>query len=90
MIASFRSEAKGVFCRNEPLSELHSCIDRVSQDRIWARPTEAEYLLEAIESAPTCDGLGEMTSLTKRERKVAELTAQGFSNKHIAREFGIS
>jgi len=51
---------------------------------------EAEYLLEAIQSAPTCDGLGEVTSLTKRETAVAELTGQGLSNKHIAQKLGIS
>jgi DNA-binding CsgD family transcriptional regulator len=62
----------------------------VSQGRIWTRATEAEYLLEAIESAPTCDGLGEVTSLTKRETSVAELTGQGLSNKQIAHELGIS
>jgi two-component system, NarL family, nitrate/nitrite response regulator NarL len=90
VIASFRAGAKGVFCRNEPLSELHSCIDRVSQGRIWARAAEAEYLLEAIQSAPTCDGLGEVTSLTKRETAVAELTGQGLSNKQIAQVLGIS
>jgi DNA-binding NarL/FixJ family response regulator len=90
VIASFRSGAKGVFCRSEPLSELHNCIDRVSQGRIWTRATEAEYLLEAIQSAPTCDGLSELKNLTKREVAVAEMAGQGLSNKQIAHAFGIS
>jgi two-component system, NarL family, nitrate/nitrite response regulator NarL len=90
VIASFRSGAKGVICRAEPLTELHSCIDRVSQGRIWTGATEAEYLLEAIQSAPTCDGLGEVTSLTKRETAVAERAGQGLSNKQIAQALGIS
>jgi two-component system, NarL family, nitrate/nitrite response regulator NarL len=90
VIASFRSGAKGVFCRTDPLSELRSCIERVSQGRIWTGRTETEYLLEAIQSAPTCDGLGDLTILTKREIAVAEMAAQGLSNKQIAQELGIS
>src|SRR5580693_5357165 len=31
VIASFRCGAMGVFCRTEPLSELVSCIERVSR-----------------------------------------------------------
>jgi len=90
VVASFRSGAKGVYCRTEPLSELHSCIERVSQGRIWADQKEAEYLLEAIQSAPTCDGLGELNSLSKREVAVAEFAAQGLSNKQIALQLGLS
>lgn len=90
VIAAFRSGAKGVFCRTEPLSELHSCIERVSQGQIWTGRREAEYLLEAIQSAPTCDGLSELSRLTKREVAVAEFAAQGLSNKQIAHKLGLS
>jgi two-component system, NarL family, nitrate/nitrite response regulator NarL len=90
VIAAFRSGAKGVFCRAEPLSEFRNCIERVSQGRIWAGRTETEYLLEAIESAPSCDGLGELSRLTRREAEVAELAVQGLSNRQIAHELGLS
>ena len=90
VIAAFRSGAKGVFCRTEPLSELHTCIERVSQGRICTGRVETEYLLEAIESAPTCDGLAELRTLTKREVAVADLAAQGLGNKQIAQKLGVS
>ncbi len=90
VIASFRSGAKGVFCRTEPLSEFRKCVERVSQGRIWAGRTETEFLLEAIESAPSCDGLGELSRITRREGEVAQLAAQGLSNKQIAQQLGLS
>jgi two-component system, NarL family, nitrate/nitrite response regulator NarL len=90
VIASFRSGAKGVFCRTQPLSEFRSCIERVSQGQIWAPRTETEFLLEALESAPSCDGLVELSKITRRETEVAELAAQGLSNRQIAQQLCIS
>jgi two-component system, NarL family, nitrate/nitrite response regulator NarL len=90
VIASFRSGAKAVFCRTEPLSEFRSCIERVSQGRIWAGRAETEFILEAIESAPSCEGLGELSKMTRREAEVAELAAQGLSNRQIANHLHLS
>jgi two-component system, NarL family, nitrate/nitrite response regulator NarL len=90
VIASFRSGAKGVFCRTHPVSELHACIESVSQGTIWTGRAESEYLLEAIQTAPTCEGLNELTRITSREAEVAELAAQGLNNKQIARRLGLS
>ena len=90
VIAAFRSGAKGIFCRSEPISELRCCIEHVSEGRIWVGHSEAEYLLEALQSAPSCDGVAEITSLTKRETAVAELAGQGLSNKQIAWKLNLS
>lgn len=90
VIASFRSGAKGVFCRTQPVSELYNCIERVSQGKIWAGRAEAEYLLDAIQSTPTCDGLDDLNKITRRECEVAELAVQGLNNKQIARRLGLS
>ena len=90
VVASFRSGAKGVFCRTEPVSELHTCIERVAQGMIWIGREGSEYLLEAVQSAPTCDGLAELSRITKREAEVAELAAQGLNNKQIARRLNLS
>ena len=90
VIASFRSGAKGVFCRTEPVLELHSCIEQVSQGMIWTGSVESEYLIEAIQSAPTCDGLGELNKITAREAEVAELAALGLNNKQIAARLALS
>ena len=90
VVASFRNGAKGVFSRTEPLSELRRCIECVSEGRIWAGSAEAEYLLDAVQSAPCCDGVVELGNLTRREIKVAELAAQGISNKRIAQQLNLS
>jgi DNA-binding CsgD family transcriptional regulator len=90
VIAAFRAGAKAVFCRDRSATELHKCIDCVAQGRLWIGRVEAEYVLEAIQSAPSCDGMGDIKKLSAREGLVAELAAQGLSNKQIAHRLSLS
>lgn len=92
VIASFRCGAMGVFCRTEPVSELVACIERVSRGEIWAGPSHSQFLLEALRSAPSCEGIdaGKVGLLSHREVQVAECAAQGQSNKQIADQLGLS
>jgi len=92
VIAAFRCGAVGVFCRNEALSELTDCIDRVSRGEIWANKSHSGYLLEALRTSPSCEGIdaGKIDQLSPRELQVAEHAAQGESNKQIADRLGLS
>jgi two-component system, NarL family, nitrate/nitrite response regulator NarL len=92
VIASFRCGATGVFCRTEPISELHSCIQHVNRGEIWAGRDQAHYVLEALRNTPSCDGIEDdkLCLLSKRELEVAEHAAQGQSNKQIADELKLS
>jgi DNA-binding CsgD family transcriptional regulator len=92
VIAAFRCGATGVFCRTEPLSELPSCIECASRGEIWASRRHSEFLLEALRSAPPCEGIGaeKIRLLSQRELQVAECAAQGQSNKQIADHLGLS
>jgi two-component system nitrate/nitrite response regulator NarL len=92
VIGAFRCGAAGVFCRTESLSELPSCIDRVSRGEIWASKSHSEFLLETLRSTPSCDGIGagKIDQLSRRELQVAEHAAQGESNKQIADRLGLS
>ncbi len=92
VIASFHCGATGVFCRTDPISELHNCIEQVNRGEIWAGRDQAQYLLEALRNTPCCDGIedGKLRLLTKRELEVAEHAAQGQSNKQIANELNLS
>jgi DNA-binding NarL/FixJ family response regulator len=92
VIAAFRCGAEGVFCRNQPLSQFPDCIERVSRGEIWANDVQTEFLLEALRGAPSCDGIDNegVNSLSRREVQVAESAVQGFSNKQIADQFGLS
>ena len=92
VMASFRCGAMGVFCRTEPLSELHTCIERVSRGEIWAGRSHSQFLLEALRSTPSCEGIeaGKVGRLSPRELQVAECAAQGQTNKQIADRLGLS
>jgi DNA-binding NarL/FixJ family response regulator len=92
VIAAFRCGAAGVFCRNEPLSDLTACIERVSRGEIWANQNHSGYLLEALRTSPSCEGIdtGKIDQLSPRELQVAERAAQGETNKQIADRLGLS
>lgn len=92
VIAAFRCGATGVFCRTDSLSELFTCIERVSRGEIWASPSHCQFLLEAVRSTPSCEGIeaGKINLLSGRELQVAECAAQGQSNKQIADQLALS
>jgi len=92
VIGAFRCGASGVFCRSESLSELTNCLERVSRGEVWASPTHSEFLLEALRSTPSCEGIeaGKIDQLSRREFQVVEHAAQGESNKQIADRLGLS
>ena len=92
VMGAFRCGAAGVFCRTESLSELPTCLERVSRGEIWASEAHSEFLLEALRSTPTYEGIetGEIDQLSRREVQVAEHAAQGESNKQIADRLGLS
>ena len=91
VIGAFRCGAFSVFCRTESLSELSSCIERVSRGEIWASQAHSGFLLEALRSTPSCEGIvtGRIDQLSRRQLQVAEHAAQGESNKQIADRLGL-
>ena len=92
VIGAFRCGALAAFCRTESLSDLYSCIERVSRGEIWASPAHSAFLVEALRSAPSCEGIeaGKLDQLSRREFQVVEHAAQGGSNKQIAERLGLS
>jgi DNA-binding NarL/FixJ family response regulator len=92
VISAFRSGARGVFSRQQPMSELLDCIEHVSRGSIWAGRTESTYLLEAFRSipAPVISAANNTQPLTARELQVVRRAAQGKTNKAIAKELGLS
>jgi two-component system nitrate/nitrite response regulator NarL len=92
VIAAFRCGAAGVFSRTDSLSELARCIEHVRRGEIWTNQNHSEFLLEALRSTPSCEGIdaGKIDQLSPRELQVAERAAQGESNKQIADRLGLS
>ena len=91
VVSAFRSGATGVFCRTEQVSEFRACVEQVSRGELWAKEGAAEYLLEALRSSPSCDGMqGNISMLSKREIEVVECAVQGQTNRQIAAQLHLS
>jgi two-component system, NarL family, nitrate/nitrite response regulator NarL len=92
VIEAFRSGAKGVFSRTEPISEFLRCVEQVSRGEIWAGKAESDFLLQAFKSipAPRIASINGDVPLTKRELQVVQHAARGHTNKVIADELGLS
>jgi two-component system, NarL family, nitrate/nitrite response regulator NarL len=91
VVSAFRSGATGVFCRAEQVSEFRACVEHVSRGELWAKEGAAEYLLDALRSSPSCDGMqGNISMLSKREIEVVECAVQGQTNKQIAAQLHLS
>ena len=92
VINAFRSGARGVFSRQQPMTEFLDCIEHVGKGFIWAGRQETNSLLEAFKSIPAPNVLsaGDSPSLTVRELQVVQCAAKGMTNKAIAVELRLS
>jgi len=92
VIDAFRSGARGVFSRQQPVTEFLDCLVHVRKGFIWAAEREAAFLLEAFRCIPAPDPAktNNSLSLTMRELQVARCAAKGKTNKAIAGELGLS
>ncbi len=90
VIHAFRSGARGVFTRHQPIGQLLSCIEHVWNGFVWAGRTETDVLLEAFKSIPSPRILSDSPSLTARELQVVQCAATGKTNRAIANELGLS
>jgi two-component system, NarL family, nitrate/nitrite response regulator NarL len=88
----FRAGARGVFSRQEPLSQLSKCIRCVHSGQIWAKSHEMALALEALASAPALQALDAngLNLLSKREMEIVECVAEGLTNREIAERLRLS
>jgi len=92
VVNAFRSGARGVFSRQQPMSEFLDCVEHVRKGIIWAGKQETNVLLEAFKSIPAPNLVTAVGSpqLTTRELQVVRCAAKGKTNKTIANELGLS
>lgn len=89
----FRAGAKGVFeCSDYNSQLLGRCIRCVAAGQIWARNEHLVIVMDAFaETAPlrllNSNGA---SLLTPRERDVVRLVADGFGNREVAEQLGLS
>lgn len=92
VINAFRSGARGVFDRDEPVDSFLDCVEQVRKGLIWAGAMATAYLLEALRNLPTHATLTQdlLAALTARESQVVQHAARGETNKTIAKALGLS
>jgi len=92
VVNAFRCGAHGVVFRDEPIETLGKCIHVVHRGQVWANSENLGYLLEALGKAmrPRFEDSDGAKLLTKREREVAGLVAEGLTNRGISKQLGLS
>ncbi len=92
VINAFRSGARGVFSRTQPMLQFLDCVQHVHKGYLWAGGEEAGYLLDIIRNLPALSPLTGINcpSLTERELQVVRLAARGKTNRAIAAELSLS
>jgi DNA-binding NarL/FixJ family response regulator len=92
VVEAFRSGARGVFCRNDPVELLGKCVRRVYEGQLWLNGTQLGFLIDVLSDAIATrlvDAHGSAL-LSKREQDVVAWLSQGFTNGQIARELKLS
>ena len=92
VINAFRSGARGVFSRQQPMTEFLDCVAHVRKGFIWAGRTETDSLLGAFKNIPSPSLVTspDSPSLTARELEVVQCASKGKTNRAIASELGLS
>jgi two-component system, NarL family, nitrate/nitrite response regulator NarL len=89
---TFRSGARGIFCRTGVITELRKCIQKVYDGQIWANNSQLECVIDALtrEPASRLTKATALRALSKREEEIANLIASGLSNREVAERLGLS
>lgn len=93
VVNAFRSGARGLFCfADSPFRALCKCIQVVHEGQIWATAAQVDYLIDLVSQVPSLRVVNANGSnlLTPREEQVVALVAEGFPNREIAQELGLS
>lgn len=92
VIHAFRAGARGVLSRADGVAALRRCVLSVSGGQVWANTNDLNYLLESIMQPTAGPALSENCCklLTRREREVVQLVADGLSNREIALHMKLS
>jgi DNA-binding NarL/FixJ family response regulator len=92
VVESFRAGASGVFSRDESFELLCKCIHVVHKGQVWAGSKELRFLIDVLaQSPPTQTAYSKLPkSLTKREKGVVHLVAEGLTNRDISRQLNLS
>jgi len=86
---ALRAGAAGYVHKNTSAEELFSAIDAVRTGESYLSPAVTQQVVDAI-ARPGERSTSAVSGLTKREREVLKLIADGLSSKEIAHKLGVS
>jgi len=92
VVGAFRNGARGIFSRTQPYTMFPKCLRAILEGQVWVNSKEIEYLLEAL-TRPQASHLVTSkvkSALTSRESEVAQLVAEGLSNREIASKLSLT
>jgi DNA-binding NarL/FixJ family response regulator len=91
VIDAFRAGAEGVVCKAEPVEALYKCIQAVHKGQVWANSDQLHFILDALITATPLRVMSSKGThlLTRREDEVANLVADGMTNRQIAQKLAV-
>lgn len=92
ILNAFRSGARGVVSRTEPVQILNDCVRQVHHGHIWANHKQMTIAIEALANSPEVRAVNAkgMSLLSKRELQIVRSLAEGLTNREIAARLKLS
>ena len=85
---ALNQNASGFLSKSFDSIELRACVDTIKQGKIYLSP-EFQHKLDYYRKSILAEKNHIEESLSKRQRQTLLLMAEGYSNREIARSFGI-
>lgn len=92
ILNAFRSGARGLFGKSQPVELLSKCVRSVHDGEIWAENRQIAIALDALCSGPIVRSPNPeaMGLLSQRELQVVQCLAEGLTNREIAKRLKLS
>jgi DNA-binding NarL/FixJ family response regulator len=87
---ALRIGARGYLLKSSASSQLKEAIRAVHQGLRYLHPLVADELVELVSHGASLDTGNDYERLTRRERQVFKLLAEGKTSREIARDLGVS
>jgi DNA-binding NarL/FixJ family response regulator len=87
---ALRSGAAGYVVKSAASEQLIEAIDTVCRGRSYVSPAVAEHVVRAIREPESAQSSSPIAGLSRREREVLQLVAEGLTAKEIAVRLGLA